>query len=58
MFYFYNSIIFYIICSIFCFIFILPESTHLNAIKIIKEKKGVVVFLPFFEIANSFPNIT
>jgi len=58
MFYFYNSIIFYLICSIFCFIFIIPESSRLNAIKFIKEKKGIVLFLPFFEIANSFPNIT
>lgn len=57
MFYFYNPPIFFIICSIFCFIFILPQSTRLNSIKIIKEK-GIVAFLPFLEIANSFPNIT
>ena len=57
MFYFYNSIIFYIICSIFCFLFILPQSTRLQALKISKEK-GVIAFLPFLEIANSFPNIT
>ena len=58
MFYFYNSIIFYVICSIFIFLFILPTKIPMQNVKFFKESGKGIAFLPFFEIANSFPNIT